>query len=109
MGAKWLGAGAVLGLVVAAAAGRADEGPGDEVAKLRARVKELEAENRALRAEVTRLKDELYKIPGGKADKARLDTDLRLLTYLDKALSERPNDGAVQQDAAALATRLAPD
>ena len=54
-------------------------------------------------------KDQLAKVPGGKADKARRDTDLRLLSYLDKALNEKPNDGAVQQDAAALATRLAPD
>src|SRR5205085_6618341 len=52
VGANWLGVGAALGLVVAVAACRADEGPAAEVAKLRARVQELEAENKALRAEV---------------------------------------------------------
>jgi hypothetical protein len=107
MGTKWLGVCALLGLAVAVATCRADEG--SEAAKLRAKVKELEAENKALRAEVAQLKDELGKVPGGKSDKARLDTDLRLLSYLDKALDEKPNDGAVRQDAAALGARLAPD
>jgi hypothetical protein len=81
----------------------------EDVARLRARVEQLEAENKALRAEVVRLKDELYKVPGGKSDEARLATDLRLLAYLDRALGERPNDPGVRLDAAALATRLAPD
>ena len=81
----------------------------EDVARLKARVERLEAENKALRAEVVRLREELYKVPGGKSEGARLDTDLRLLAYLDKALGERPNDPGVRLDAAALATRLAPD
>ena len=109
MGTKWLGVCAVLGLAVAVAACRADEGSETEIAKLRAKVKELETENKALRTEVAQLKDELAIAPGGKPDKARLDTDLRLLLSLDKALNEKPNDQTVQQEAGALATRLAPD
>ncbi len=109
MGMKWLGVCAVLGLAGAVAACQADEGTGAETAQLRAKVKELETENKALRAEVARLKDQAGKAPGQKPDKARLDTDVRLLLLLDKALTEKPNDQTLQQDAAALATRLAPD
>jgi hypothetical protein len=109
MGTKWLAVYAVVGMAVAVAPGWADEAADAEVAKLRARVKELEGENRALRDEVARLRGELDKVPGGKSAKARLDTDLRLLAYLDKALGEKPNDPSVRLDAAALATGLAPD
>lgn len=108
MQTKWLGACAVLGLAIVVTAGRADDGSRAEIAKLGAKVKELEAENQALRAEVVRLKDRQYKIPGGKADEARLDADLRLLEHLGKTLKEKPNDQAVRAEAAALATRLAP-
>ena len=52
----------------------------EDVARLKARVEQLEAENKALRAEGVRLKDELYKVPGGKSDEARLATDFRRLT-----------------------------
>jgi hypothetical protein len=109
MGTKWLGVCAVLGLAVAVAASRADEASGAGIARLGAKAKELRAENKSLRPEVAQLKDEPAKAPVGKPDKARLDTDLRLLLSLDKALNENPNDRTIQQDAAALAARLAPD
>jgi hypothetical protein len=109
MGTKWLGVCAALGLAVAMTTCRADEGSEAEIAKLRAQVKALQAENQTLRGEILRLKNELDKVPGGKADKARLDTDLRLLGLVEKALNEKPNDDAVRADAAALAIRLAPD
>jgi hypothetical protein len=66
MWTKWLGIWVALGLAVTVAACRADERSEDESAKLRARVKKLEAENKNLRAEVARLKDELFWVPGPK-------------------------------------------
>jgi hypothetical protein len=109
MGTKCLHVGAVLGLVVAVAACRADEKSEAEIAKLRNRVKQLEAENRTLRAAVAHLKGEVHPVPGEKTDKKRLDTDLRLLLNLDRSLKEKPNDAKMLQDAATLATRLAPE
>jgi ankyrin repeat protein len=81
----------------------------DDPAGVRAKLAAAEAENRALRTEVARLKDELHKVPGGVAQEARLDTDLRLLSHLDRALGEHPEDRSIRADAAALAARLAPD
>src|SRR4051794_17709870 len=78
----------------------------EDVARLKARVEKLEAENKALRAEVVRLKDE-YKVPGGKSDEARLATDFRRLVELDQALRKAPADSKVRQEAAELAKRLA--
>jgi outer membrane murein-binding lipoprotein Lpp len=108
MGTEWLSGWVVLGMAALAPCWAHDES-GAEVAKLRARVTELESENRSLRHEVARLKSDLDNVPGGKSEKARLATDVRLLHYLDKALDEKPNDINVRLDAAALATRLAPD
>jgi regulator of replication initiation timing len=67
MWTKWLGIWIALVLTVTVAACRADERSEDEIAKLRARVKELETENKNLRVEVARLKDEVYWVPGPKA------------------------------------------
>jgi cell division septum initiation protein DivIVA len=79
----------------------------ENIAGLKARVEQLEAENKALRAEVVRLKDELYKVPGGKSDEARLATDFRRLVDLDQALRKEPADSKLRQEAAELAKRLA--
>src|SRR5262249_56396323 len=60
-------------LAVHVAGCRADDRSEDDVAKFRARVKQLETENKNLRAEVARLKDELYWVPEPKAkDKQKL-------------------------------------
>jgi hypothetical protein len=105
---KLLGIGAMLALAVAVTACQADEGAEGEIAKLRAKVKELETKNQALEAEVARLKDILYKVPATKPDQARLDKDLRALSDLNKALNEKPDDKAVLKEAAALAKQLGP-
>jgi predicted RNase H-like nuclease (RuvC/YqgF family) len=81
---------------------------GEEIARLKARVEQLGAENKALRAEVTRLKDELYKVPGGKSDEARLATDVRRLAELQKALQKNPGDPKFREEAEELAKRVAP-
>lgn len=67
MWTKGLGIFVVVGLAVIVAACRADDSSEDEIAKLRARVKQLETENKNLRAEVARLKNELYWVPEPKA------------------------------------------
>lgn len=67
MWTKGLGIWVAVGLVVTVAACRADGRSEDEIVKLRARVKKLETENKNLRAEVARLKDELYWVPEPKA------------------------------------------
>src|SRR5436190_13987533 len=79
----------------------------EDVARLKARVEQLEAENKSLRAEVVRLKDELDKVPGGKSDEARLATDFRRLVELEQALRKEPADAKVRREAAELAKRLA--
>jgi predicted RNase H-like nuclease (RuvC/YqgF family) len=84
------------------------EAADEESARLKARVEQLEAENKALHAEIVRLRDELYKVPGGKSDEARLATDMRRLAEIDKALQKEPNDPKVREEAAELARRLAP-
>jgi cell division protein FtsB len=80
----------------------------DEKAQLRQRAQQLEAETKALREEVSRLKNELTKVPGGKSEEARLATDLRLLLHLAKALEKEPKNLDLRLDTAALAKRLAP-
>jgi hypothetical protein len=97
----------LLVLVFVAAVGRADETDAD-VAKLRARIKSLEAENAALKAEVARLKGRPVA-PAAKADAREVQAGLRHLLELQKALAERPDDAAVRKEAADLAAKLAPD
>jgi hypothetical protein len=99
-----LGALAVLALAVAAAVGRADDA---DLAKLRARVKALEAENAALKAEIARLK-RLASAPAADADLAHR-AGLRKLLELERVLGEKPDDAAVRKEAGDLAAKLAPD
>jgi hypothetical protein len=97
-----------IALVVAlAAAARAGEGPDAELARLRERVKALEAENAALRAEVARLK-RVASAPAAKPDEAQ-QAGLRKLVELERALGEKPDDPAVRKEAGDLAAKLAPD
>jgi len=93
---------AVLAMPLFAAVGRADDA---EEARLRDRVKALEAENAALKAEVARLKG---IAPTGQTDEAH-QAGLRKLLELERALGEKPADAAVRKEAADLAARLAPD
>jgi hypothetical protein len=96
---------ALLGLTATAAFGQADPPAVAEVAKLKAQVNALEAENAALRTEVANLKGFSVKAPAGKPDKAAL----RRLLELEKALGAKPDDPDVRKEAAELATHLAPD
>jgi hypothetical protein len=98
---------ALLAVLVASTVGRADDADA-EVAKLRDRIKALEAENAALKAEVARLKGQPAK-PAVKADTAEVQAGLRRLLKLEKALAEKPDDAAVRKEAAGLAAKLAPE
>ncbi|MBI1914575.1 MAG: hypothetical protein HYS12_07530 [Planctomycetes bacterium] len=80
----------------------------DETANLKLRVQQLEAEVKALREELARLKGELHNVPGGKSEEARLATDVRLLMHLAKALEKEPKNLDLRLDTAALAKRVAP-
>src|SRR5947209_541437 len=91
---------ALLTVLVVAPVARADDPSDAEAAKLRARIRALEAENAALKAEVTRLKHQA-KVTAAEADAAH-QAGLRRLLELERALAETP-------DAADLAARLAPD
>jgi hypothetical protein len=99
-----LGALAVLTLALSAVVGRADDA---DVARLKERVKALEAENAALKAEVARLKH-TAKVTAAEADPAH-QAGLRKLLELEKALGENSDDAAVREEAADLAAKLAPD
>ncbi|MFL5244804.1 MAG: hypothetical protein ACJ8FY_22110 [Gemmataceae bacterium] len=76
-------------------------------ASLKARVELLEAENKALRAEVNRLKEKLDKPAGAKPDEARLEADFRRLAELERALRKEPADTKLRQEASELAKNLA--
>ena len=109
MSTRSLGICAVIALASVTNACRADDEPAAEIAKLRTQIAELRAENLALRAELARLKGSSDKTPASKADAASVNADLRRLLDLDKAMTEKAGDESLRKDAAALATRLAPD
>ena len=85
------------GLALAGIA-RAD---GPEVARLRARVERLEAENKALR-------EALKGDADARAEVTRLALDIRLLHRLQAAMREKPNNHMLRTEAADLARRIAP-
>lgn len=95
---------AVLVLPLFARVGRADDA---ELAKLKERVKALETENAALKAEVARL-ERVAHGPAARPDEAR-QAGLRKLLELERALGEKPADAAVRKEAADLAAKLAPE
>jgi hypothetical protein len=95
-----LGALTVMALALSAGVGRAGD---TDLAKLRERIKALEAENAALRAEVARLKGP----PAKEADEAH-QAGLRKLSELERALA-KSDDPAVRKEAGDLAAKLAPD
>jgi hypothetical protein len=105
MTSKWVGA--ALLTVALAAVGRGDEAPDAELGKLRERVKKLEADNAALRAEVARLKRSA-NVPATDSGEAH-QAGLRKLLELERSLAEKPDDPAVRKEAGDLAAKLAPD
>jgi hypothetical protein len=86
-----------LGLVLAGIAGADDP----EVARLKARVEQLEAENKSLR-------EALKGDADARAELTRLALDIRMLHRLQAAMIEKPNDYVLKTDAADLAKRIAP-
>src|SRR5690349_23963680 len=86
-----------LGLTLAGIAGADDP----EVARLKARVEQLEAENKALR-------EALKGDADARAEFTRLALDLRMLNRLHTAMVEKPDDSVLKTDAADLARRIAP-
>lgn len=86
-----------LGLVLAGVGGADDP----EVARLKARVERLEAENKSLR-------EALKGDADTRAEFTRLAHDIRMLHRLQAAMIEKPNDYVLKSDAADLARRIAP-
>ena len=82
-----------LGLTLVGIAGADDP----EIARLKAQVERLEAENKALKSDAE-----------ARVGLARLGLDVRLLHRLQEAMREKPDDRSLRTDAADLARRIAP-
>ena len=88
-----IGVCAALGLTLAGIIGADDP----EIARLKAQVERLEAENKALKSDAE-----------ARVDIARLGLDVRLLHHLQESTREKPDDRSLKTDAADLAERIAP-
>jgi hypothetical protein len=93
-------------MVLVSPAGRADEPPANDAAVLRAKIKQLEAENKSLRNRIEELETLLAK-PVPAADAKQINDDLTKLQGMLKAFNENPKDEERRRDLAALAVSVA--